>query len=457
MQHLIHRFAQTACLLGLLVFLTMGAAPAAQKKAKKGDATYPPTLPDGKAIVTDKSDDFLKPPASLKKDVDIAKEAPTVDFAYFPGQDYAGKPWSAWGDSLFANGKYYASFGDHLAPAGNAFVYEYDPQTKAFKRLADVKKVLELPEGHYVPGKIHSRLDLGSDGWIYFGTHRGSTKVTADKFQYKGDWILRCNPESGKTEVVVCGPVPKHCIPASVVDGKRMIFYGATAPGTDAEKQSIHFFAYDLKGKKLLYSGPDGPARCMILASSTGRVYYMVGTGDDGPLMRYDAEKGGAPVKIEGTLGIRAASDETPQGIVYTISQGRKGQEATVYAFNTKTEKAEELGPAAAGKAEYITSVDVDPTGRFLYYIAGAHGGADDDGCPIVQFDVKTKKRKVIAFLHPFYKDKYGCTLKGTYSSALDAKGENLFITWNAVRGSNPKMWDGCALTVVHIPESERK
>jgi hypothetical protein len=442
--------------LALVAVTATAEAPAAQKKAKKVEVTYPPALPDGKTNVTDKSDVFLKPPATLRKDVKIAREAPTVDFAYFPGQDYAGKPWSAWGDSLAANGKYYTSIGDHLAPAGNAFVYEYDPQTKAFKRLADVKKLLELPEGHYVPGKIHSRLDLASDGWLYFGTHRGSTKVTANQFHYKGDWIIRCNPETRKSEVVVCGPVLKHCIPASVVDAKRMIFYGATAPGTDAENQSIHFFAYDLKNRKLLYSGPDGPARCMILAPSTGRVYYMVGTGDDGPLMRYDPEKGGAPVKIEGTLGIRAASEETPQGIVYTVSQGRKGAEATVFAFNTKTEKAEELGPAAAGKSEYITSVDVDPTGRYLYYIAGAHGGADEDGAPIVQFDVKTKKRKVIAFLHPFYKEKYGCTLRGTYSSALDAKGEKLFITWNAARVPG-KAWDCCTLTVVHIPASERK
>jgi hypothetical protein len=234
-----------------------------------------------------------------------------------------------------------------------------------------------------------------------------------------------------------------------------MIFYGATAPGSDAEKKAIHFFAFDLNARKLLYAGPDGPARCMILAASTGRVYYMVGSSDEGPLMRYDPATGGAPVKIEGTLGIRAASRETPQGIVYTISQGRKGSEAIIHAFNTKTEKAEVLGPAAVGTAGYITAVVADPTGRYLYYIAGAHGGADADGAPIVQFDTKTRKRKVLAFLHPFYREKLGCTLKGTYSYALDSRGETLFITWNASRSAG-KVWDCCALTVVHIPESER-
>ena len=67
-----------------------------------------------------------------------------IDFAYFPGQSYAGNPWSAWGDSTFADGKYYASLGDHRAPAGTAFVYEYDPAKKSFRQLIDLQKLLAL-------------------------------------------------------------------------------------------------------------------------------------------------------------------------------------------------------------------------------------------------------------------------------------------------------------------------
>jgi hypothetical protein len=71
-----------------------------------------------------------------------------------------------------------------------------------------------------------------------------------------------------------------------------------------------------------------------------------------------------------------------------------------------------------------------------------------------VQFDVRTRKKKVIAFLHPFFADKYGCTLKGTFSSAIDPAGDKLYITWNNSRGS--RAWDSCLLTVIHIPEQER-
>ena len=61
----------------------------------------------------------------------------------------------------------------------------------------------------------------------------------------------------------------------------------------------------------------------------------------------------------------------------------------------------------------------------------------------------------MIAFLHPFYKDKYGVTLAGTFSLAVDPKEDKLYITWNVNRGS--RAWDCCGLMVIHIPESERR
>ena len=153
--------------------------PAPKPKAKaEPEVAYPPTLPGGKVFVTDTAPEFLQPPATMLPGVAIAKTPPTVDFAYFPGQTYRGNPWSNWGDSLFANGKYYASIGDHLAPGGTAFIYEFDPATKRFRQLVDVKKLLGLPAGRYTPGKIHTQLALARDGWIYCGTHRGGTRAT---------------------------------------------------------------------------------------------------------------------------------------------------------------------------------------------------------------------------------------------------------------------------------------
>jgi hypothetical protein len=424
----------------------------AQKR--EPELKFPPRLPRDASVVTDRSTEFLQPPQSLAQGVEVAKTPPTIDFALFPGQDYPGKPWSAWGESIVSGGKYYASIGDHLAPAGNAFVYEYDPEKKSFRKLLDLKELLKLPDGHYAPGKIHTRLDMGSDGWLYCATHRGSTRVTTDEFHYRGDWIVRCHPETGIAEIVAHAPIAKHCIPNGAIDPVRLVFYGGTTPGARADGDGGMFFAYDIRAMKLLYAGSDGPSRSMIVAKSTGRVYFTPGTSDT-PLYRFDPATSASPVALDKTIGIRAATRETPDGKVYTASSGQGRREATLYALDTGTEVVTELGPAAVGSQTYIASMSADGNGRFIYYVPGAHGGSDEDGSPLVQFDTRTKKKKVLAFLHPFYVKKYSFTPKGTYSVAAEPSGERVFITWNVSRGG--RAWDCCAITVVHVPESERQ
>ena len=420
----------------------------------------PPRLPGGQPFVTDGSADFLKPSGPLAPGVTIAATPPTIDFLYYPEQTYPGKPWSVWGDGVAVTGRYYSAIGDHGAPAGSAYVFEFDAATRAFRALVDVRKFLNLPDGDYSPSKIHSRIDVGSDGWLYFATHRGSTRVTTDRYHFTGDWILRTHPVTGKTEVVVHGPVPKHSIPTGLLDPDRLIFYGGTIVGDskaaeEAGGASIMFFAYDTRARTLLHTAPKGPYRYLIFAKSTGRVYYV--NQDGGPLMRYDPKTGMAPVQIPGSIGIRAATRETPDGCVYTVSSSRDGR---LWRFNTRTEEIEEIGTAAVASQDYVASIDADPSGRYLYYVPGAHGNSQKDGSPVVQFDVKTGTKKVIAFLHPFYLDKYGYVPLGTYSSALSPEGDKLYITWNGnrsgpVRGRYP--WDGVALTVIHIPASERR
>jgi len=312
--------------------------------------------------------------------------------------------------------------------------------------------------GWYTPGKVHSRLDMGADGNIYFSTHRGSTKTTTDKFHYEGDWIIRVDPKTAKPEIVAHGPVAKHCIPCSAFDAERMIFYGGTAPGVPKEGDGVHFLAFDVKGKKTLCDVQNGPARYMILAKSTGKVYWTPGKEDGvGNVVCWDPAKGGEPYPIKAVLGLRSATQETKDGKVYTIAKSnKKGGEGVLFSFDTKTEAAEELGPAAVASNEYVASIDVDPTGRYLYYIPGAHGGGHRDGSPIVQYDIKTKTRKVLAFVAPFYKAKYGATPVGTYSTAIDPAGDKLYVTWNVDRGES-RSWDCTALMVIHIPASERQ
>lgn len=436
---------------------------AAVLTATAAELTHPPRLAAGRTFVTHTSPAFLNPAGSLKEGVEIAETPPTVDFMYYSGQDYPGNPWSVWGDGLAVGDKYYSAIGDHKSPEGNAFVYEYTSATKALRRVVDLREVLRVPPGHYTPGKIHSRLDLGRDGWIYFSTHRGSTRVALDPANhFKGDWIVRYHPGQGRSEIVAHAPLPMQCMPCGMLDPDRLVFYAGTADGLN--KKDPQFLAYDVAQRKILYADDYGPYRYLILAASTGKVYFHGDTGTakrvrgPGQLVRFDPANPAKPVPIPAVVGLRSATMETPQGTVYTIDRD------ALWVFDTRTEKAESLGPSAVAGQTYTTSIDADmATGRYLYYVPGAHGGAERDGTPLVQYDVKTRTRKVIAFLHPYLYEKHGYIPMGTFGSAVSPEGDRVYITWNGNRGTEPGdvkrkiRFNTCALTVVHIPESERE
>ena len=88
------------------------------------------------------------------------------------------------------------------------------------------------------------------------------------------------------------------------------------------------------------------------------------------------------------------------------------------------------------------------------------HGHGYADGSPVVQYDTQTGTKKVLAFMFPYYLDKYGYTAGGTFSIKLDDKGERLFILWNGafVEHGEKKAdtFGQCSVMVVNIPASER-
>ena len=442
--------------LSRLLALVLTLASASGLRAD--DLAWPPSLPGGKPIATVTSDIWLKPSGKLKEGVTIAKDAPTVDFLYFDCQSYPGKPWSVWGDGLAVGDTYYTSIGDHLAPRGNAFVYAYNTTTKSLRILTDVQSVIRVPEPNYTPGKIHTRLTLGSDGWLYFATHRGSTRASIPENGFKGSWILRCHPDDGRGEVVAHAPLPNQCLPTGQLDPERLIFYGGTADGDRAVKR-VQFLAYDTQKKKVLYHDDQGPYRAMIFAPSSGRIYFQQdgGRGKTSPLVRFDPAKPDPPQKIAAKVGLRAATCETRSGKVYTVDGDQ------LWEFDTRSESSRSLGGLTVGEESYIASIDLDPkTERYLYFVAGAHGGSYRDGSPLVQYDLKTKARKVIAFLHPHCRDAFGFVPMGTYATAVSPGGDKVMITWHGNRGGlDPKRgklaFNTCALTVVHIPASERQ
>ena len=101
-------------LVGIVSLFGFSSVQAQKKKPAEPEIDFPPKLTGKKKVVTDSDPSFLNPPEGLRKGVKIAKTAPTVDFLYYPRQDYLGQPWANWGDSLAVGDKYYASISDHL-------------------------------------------------------------------------------------------------------------------------------------------------------------------------------------------------------------------------------------------------------------------------------------------------------------------------------------------------------
>ena len=411
-----------------------------------------PRIPEG--FLTETGDDLLVPVHELPAGVTVAKTAPTIDVLVYPGQTYAGHPWSNWGDGCFVGGKFYSAIGDHLSPQGTGRVFEYDPASRRIRQLVDLKSFYGRPPGSYSPAKIHGRLDACPDGNIYFSTHRGSAGTTNDAHHFEGDDILRVDPRTGTTTVVAKTPVEKHCIPTSVVDPGRMIFYGSTAPGKDAASQNVQFFAYDLAHGRMIHRADDGPPRCIIWSRSTGRVYYAPGSSEAGGLVRFDPAGPAACTPIGVELPARACTLETPRGKIYCVTSGQAGRSPDLFEFDVATERARSLGPAAIGDVTYIASVDADTTGRYVYYVPGAHGHADRNGTPVIQFDTTTGTRKVIAFLSEHFRNRHGFWPDGTFCTVLSDDGGTLFVCFNTQRGT--KVWDHCTLFAIHIPASER-
>jgi hypothetical protein len=431
----------------MIVLLIVGTAMPAWGQIRY-PLPYPPKLPGNQASVTIDSVDLLKPGPNLLDGVEIAKTPPRVTFLFYPGQDYAGNPWSFRGVGSVRNGKYYSALCDHLAPLGTAMLFEFDTATRRFRLLVNTADFLRTsgqitPHMKYTPGEVQTRIEFGRDGWLYYGTTRGSTRVTNDANGFRGEWVLKTDPKSGRTEVVSAFPVSKHCILASVLDPERMIFYGGTAAG-DYRVKDVRFFAVDTSNGRVIKTAPRGFDRYVIYSKTTGRLYW------DG--QKYDPDTN--EITTSQAPHVRSATKETPDGVVY----GTSHREADIWAFNVRTERLSQMGPGAVGTQGYVSSIHADPTGRYLYYVPGAHGGAAKDGTPIVQFDVRTHKRKVIAFLHRPFQKSCRYNLDGCFCSVLDEKGETLFVSWDGWREAQPnKRMESSALTVIEIPATERQ
>src|SRR5262249_44944404 len=149
--------------------------------------------------------------------------------------------------------------------------------------------------------------------------------------------------------------------------------------------------------------------RCIML-DRDGNAYFGTNTGQ---LARWDAKSHALRVlearlpqkeseRASGALpSVRAAAGPLADGRILGVTFGG-GQ---LFAFDPRAEKITPLGPTF-GEGEYTAALALSPGGKYLYYAPGAHGSAALIGVPVVQYNVATGQRKVLAFLGDLLKER---------------------------------------------------
>jgi hypothetical protein len=423
--------------------------------------------------VTLKTEEFLQIPPSVAAKLaegkivpfDVAKEPPTVDLAFHDqlGPDAIHRRlWSSWGDICVASdGRVYCGIGDHGNDAGGdarCFLYRWDPAVKKLSQIVDMNRVVPPHPGQPAWSKLHARIEEGPDGKIYFScTLNAGTKAGDPKYGFNdtlpGGQLYRFDPATGNTEDFASLP-PRRCTATARLDRARNIWW-CNLEVTDGDA----LWGIDLASKKTIYRGAEGSVgfnRAFALLED-GRILF------NGPqtLQLLDPKTGtiqATTAHAEGSPGMRCVTRESRDGHVYGLLQVTH----QLFDYSLAAGNLKLLGPGWL-EGEYTAVCELSPDERFLYYLPGSHGHAWQSGTPVIQYNLKTGRRKVLAFLEAAFEHACDYVPGGSYGMKVSADGATLYVNFNGhaadkIRPATMKPI-GFGLTsfaAIHIPLSER-
>ena len=449
------------------------AAKAADDEVK--DLAWPPALKGAKnGTVMLQGKDLLQTPESvatqLKEgkivDFDVAKAPPRVELALHDNlgtNPAARRLWSSWGDiGVASDGRVYCAIGDHGGDqAGDArcFIYCWDPKDSTLKQVVDMNKVVPPREGQPAWSKVHAKIDEGPDGKIYFScTLNDGNKAKDPKYGFNdehlpGGQLYRYDPATGKTEVFANLP-PRRCTATSLVDRERNIWWCNLEAG-----EGNALWGLNLLTKKPIYHGEDksvGFNRAFALLND-GNILF----NGEPTFNRLDPQTkkiAKTETEIPDSPGMRCATHQSKAGIVYGVSYKTNH----LFSYDAKNDKLTMLGPSWL-TGEYTADCELSPDERFVYYLPGAHGKAWQSGTPIIQYEIATNRRKVLAFLAPAFDNAHTYVPAGTYGIELSTEGDTLYVNFNGHPGDSlrptkmkPIGFGLTSFAAIHIPKSER-
>lgn len=443
---------------------------------------WPPAMPGFQAEeltrqvtkgVSVESPDFLTIPSEVQTwsqesgaaQFVVAKTPPKVQLAFhgmLGEKSIERRLWSSWGDICLAkDGRVYCGMGDHGDDVGGdarCFIYRWDPKLNQLEQIVDMNNVVPPKPGQPSWSKVHAKIDEGQDGKIYFNcTLNAGSRAGDPSYNWNenlpGGQLYQFNPESGQTVVFASLP-PKRCSATSLFDRARNIWWCNLEAG-----QGDALFGLDMATGKVLHQTEDGSVafnRAFAIAND-GSIIFNGETN----LMKYDLmSKSIVPLqaKFADAPGMRTATHETQDGFIY----GATYKTNELFRYDVKNDSIKLLGPTWL-TGQYTTVMLVSPDERFLYYLPGAHGKAYEYGTPVVQYEIKSGVRKVIAFLAPSIEQQHGYVPAGTYGVKLTPDGSMLYVNFNghatdSLRPSRmPTNGFGlCSFVAIQIPAEER-
>jgi len=387
----------------------------------------------------------------------LAKTPPAIDVYLLdslPKQENA--VWASLADGCIAsNGRFYAGVAnsrEFASGQGDGFILEYNPAAVCLGRVGRLREA--VGDKHIAAGKLHSRIDQGRDGWLYFTTYWGENPTDADwDAGFLGSAVMRFSPASGKLELV---GVPAHGqgLPAARLDPKRMILYALAVPSND-------FIAYDVRARRVLYRGCGAIQKGSrnILLDAEGNAYFSTRRGY---LARYDPQTNSVtvtsamlPSRGDGSPGsLRASTEPGPDGVVYGATWS-----GILFAFDPASMSLRALGPNI-GEGRYAPALALSGDGRFLYYAFSPRRDLGRYGAPVVQYDLATGERTVLAFLNPVMRKRLNYFPAGTFNLRIGDDDATLYMTFNGARpaaaGQEQKAMGLPAIIVLHIPAELR-
>jgi hypothetical protein len=468
-------------LLPVLCFALLAESPVAaqdlsakEKERRARNAKFDVLrLREKTGFVTETSPAFLREPSTKPKgEYLVAKVPPTVRMRilphlspeYFPEGLQYSVGWASWCHLTRAeNNTFYFAASDHCGIGGHINLYEYCPaRNDLLHRVLDVSALLGWTPESYTDGKIHGEMGIMPDGTLWAATHYGpEPDSTWYANGYRGSWLLSYNIHTREAKNWGV-PLPGNSLPCFAVDTRRGILLGT------GEFHQV--LCWDCVNRRVRYAGfpPHGWIwwrRTMLVDEDTGKFWSVCVRDIDDRFsegnvrfMSFDPELNRfelydvtpPPNPFNGKVGVTRGytSRPAPGGWYYMTSLHWQSGKAALFRFKPE-------GPAGKPVVEPLgvtwdEGVDVqqmalDPTGRYVYYYAG----------PVIQYDTKTGKRKVLCWLKDYFQEKYGYALDFTFGFEISTDGTFLVMVMNGEFSADGSTGHP-SLFVIGIPSEER-